>query len=135
MTVANAITCGSGGTTDATLLIRKFVVVNADPLTNPRNLNNVPWLPHQSFPVTVTCGSIAPVALTLTSANNYQIELAALSGETCTVHEPVPPFPRCPTATGRSAIRKGPSVAIVPGNTVLDVYNEQVCSRVGSIES
>jgi hypothetical protein len=111
VTITNQLVCGPSPAS-ATLLIRKFVMVNG--ATTPSSPTTLPAAWQTAFPITITCGSHPPFAGNLNGANTYQTSIAASVGQTCTVQEAVPTFP-LPNCHWSVSYPQGPSVAIVGG--------------------
>lgn len=124
-TVTNTLVCGPPP--PATLQFRKWDLVNAS-LTprHPLDPTVTPWLPAQSFPVTVTCGANPPVTVILDSSNNYQASISGVAGMTCTFSETPPAFP-FGNCHWTALYPQGASVQLMPGLNVRDVHNRQDC--------
>jgi hypothetical protein len=121
--LVNDLVCNVGAT-GATLLVRKFVLLNGD--ATPRDPLTMPAAWQAKFPFTVTCGSSPPQYGSLNLGNGYLTALAVPANQTCKVQEQPPAFPD-PACHWSVTYPQGPSIPVVKGNNAFIVHNVQVC--------
>ena len=125
VTVSNRLVCGPPP--PATLQFGIWYLVNSSPTPrHPFDPTVSPWLPPQTFPIIVICGSNPPVTVILDSSNSYQGSVSSTAGTTCTLSETPPPFP-FPTCHWTPLYPQGASALLIPGLNVRNIHNRQDC--------
>ena len=136
-TVTNKLTCGGGTPTGGSVQVYKTVFVDGmDMVAGFTEPNNAPsWVqPVVGFPITVTCGTAAPVPGSLDASNNWNTTVSNLPLGTCTVAEVQPPPAQWPGSDCHwvTSYPQGQQVTITAsGAPVVEIRNEQICSEAG----